>query len=519
MAASLLACGTGGAAAPDAGPDAAPLVDARPAPAVSTVLVDGIATREVRQGSTSELTLQGQHLDLVRYVQVGALTAAVVARSETAVRATLAVPHGFAPGAVSLVVTADAVTTVPDVLTVTPVVVAEGGRDDGRGTFDAPLRLCAPLLPGMLGAGDTLQLEAGTHRCAGSVAIPPGVIVRGRGAAETIVRGDTDPFAGLVVAGAAGTTEVRDLTLIAGRDSAVQVTSGDVIIDGVVVADSAGRGLTLASGAAATVSGFTYRGGATLAILIDASTAVTASGLRIDGCAVGVGVNHGTLDASDVAIRGCHEGVVGTGDAGPLARRVEIRATGLDVAGTDIGVRLDGGLMILTDPVIDATGAAAPAIGVRHRGGDMTLTGGRVTGWPVAVELGFDVGIASLVVNASISGAELSGETAIRQTGNIVPTRVRVRQTRATGSLAAVLITGAAPDSTLDLGTAAEPGGNALTCERCVALDDTRAAVGAAIDMHGSTLNGLTFDASESLTGPATALPYYRIRVANALRF
>ena len=517
MAASFLACDGTVSGSPDAGVDAAPVADARPAPAVTGILVDGAAALEVRQGGTAALTLQGEALGTVRYVQVGAVVAAIKERSDTEISATLKVPHGLALGARPVVLTGDSVITLPISITVTPVVVAADGRDDGRGTFAAPLRLCAPTLPAALAAGDTLQLRAGTHRCAGSLAIPRGVVVRGEGADQTIVRDDGDPFAGLVFDGTAGTTEVRDVTLTASAP-AIRVAAGDVVIDGVVVADSS-DGLVLASGGAAMVTGYTYRGGSRLGVLVDGGTMVTARGVRIDGCLGGIAVNHGTLDATDVDIRACTQGLVGTGEVGPTARKVEIRATGLDVAGTGVAVRLDGGSLTLTDPVLDATGASGTTTGILHRGGDLTVTGGRITGWSTAVELGLDVGIAGVVVNADLTGVELSGATAIRHVGTALPSRVRIRQTRANSTAVALLITGAAVGSTIDLGTTAEPGGNALTCpaQGGVGIDDTRATVTADIDMHGSTINGRTF--MRSFPGPAVSLPDFRIRAANVLRF
>jgi hypothetical protein len=266
------------------------------------------------------------------------------------------------------------------------------------------------------------------------------------------------------------------------------------------------------------VTRYTYRAGTGFGVLIDSGTTVTASAVRVDGCLVGLGVNHGSLDATDVEVRACTQAVVGTGEVGPLARKVAGRVVDLDVAGTAVAVRLDGGEMTLVDPVLDATGATAPNTGILHRGGDMTITGGRVTGWPIALDLGLDIGIAGVFVHADLTGVELSGTTAIRHVGAVEPSRIRIRQTRATGTATAFLLTGAAAGSVLDLGTTAEPGGNALaTPDTGVAIDDVRAAVGVGIDAHGSTVNGRTF--ARAFVGPATALPDFRIRAANALRF
>lgn len=81
---------------------------------------------------------------------------------------------------------------------------------------------------------------------------------------------------------------------------------------------------------------------------------------------------------------------------------------------------------------------------------------------------------------------------------------------------AAVRLTGA--DASVDLGTAMDPGGNALSVISGFALDDARIApsmTSGTIRAVGTTLNGNGY-AGQLITGPATLAPDYRLGSANA---
>jgi hypothetical protein len=71
--------------------------------------------------------------------------------------------------------------------------------------------------------------------------------------------------------------------------------------------------------------------------------------------------------------------------------------------------------------------------------------------------------------------------------------------------------------SGVDLGVAATPGNNQLTTTSGPAFRDDRSTAGAAVDAHGTVLNGVSY--SGDVLGPADVTGGYHIQAPNTIRF
>jgi hypothetical protein len=497
--------------APDATPDTTP--DATPDAAipvvVNRVVLDGVPDVQIRQGGTATLVIEGTGLLGVGRVSIDEpIGLHPISRDDHELRFELAIPHGHAPGDVGLRLdTAAGTVARAAALTVTPFVHAVDGRPDGRGTYSSPLRACRGDDAWLqMQRTDTMLLLAGTYGCTDRLTVRRGVIVRGEGPRRTVLLA-----AGVYTVGDFyGTTEIRDLSLTEVDGFAViWLSRGNAIIDNVHIHDVRATGIFSEEEVTVAISRYSYRNpDATGVAVFHPRARVTVTNSKIGPAYRGVLVGAGRADLAGTYITDASVGVV---------------------AGRE-GQHGDGGVVTMTGGTITGTTAVTAHDGsVTLDGTELTATGAyRWTGIEVttaAVELrdtsvrGWDVGVLLLDWRSEPSSLRLDGATIDGNDAGISALAssldvLTIRRSEIRGGRSALTLGGA--PRLVDLGTAADPGANALVSEG-YALDDYRIDPGAAVELVGTTLNGQTIQGV--VDGPADAPPQYRLRAANQLRF
>jgi hypothetical protein len=516
------AADAGADAAPDAGVDAA--VDAAPipAPAITDVTVDGISDREVRHGATVELTVTGTGLDAVRFARVAGADADILERTATGLHLRVQIPHGHPPGDAALEVDgAGGIARFDRAIRVTPVVIAPGGRPDGRGTYTSPMALCRDDFPQLLDRTDVLELSAGTHLCEGDVAVPRGVIVRGAGRDRTIVRGrGSRGFEGFrVYAGFWGTTVFRDLTIEDATYIVIWLFHGDLEVIDVDMRRAHAVGVYVYSGGTATVTRLRYQEGWNGVMVVTGAAEVTDSYLGGAGQSIRCAhLDSGTLRLVDTVLENCGKGVTAgsENDVDAEVRTVELVRThvskswrGIDAYGADLRV-VDSDLVGYDDAYV----------GVYVDGGRAEIRGSRIRDWDTGIDLstfGHEVAGVDGTVSGLLDSVEIDARwTGVELTPYYDPGHLTMRRTRASARQA-LRIWGSA--ALVDLGTAASPGENQLSVLAAadVAIADDRDAAGVPIDAHGTRLNDTAYEGT--VTGPASVPGAYRLSAGNIIRF
>ncbi|MCW5803948.1 MAG: hypothetical protein KIT31_16355 [Deltaproteobacteria bacterium] len=388
-------------AAPDAMLDAG--VDGGMASGIEVAAVatdDGFT--EVRQGATTEhLVISGSLLADVAQVMVGSLPCAITATTAAMVQCDLDVPHGHAPGALSVMVTSPTlgVAVAPNPITITFVTVAPNAAPGGRGTHQSPLSLCeigSIDFGGQTFTGDTVDLLAGTHTCAMPIGLTWGVDIRGAGVGTTLIApgfggfsigfsfiGDpnaTTHVTGLSVDTPAGTVVqldtccggnpglvVDELSVTGGASSAVAVAfdfdaGGPPVSHRVEIEhltyDAAGRAIDVPS-SHGTIQNTTIKHCAT-GIRLEYRGAFDITGLTIEDCTTGVVLERpdaqSIFDSTHPVVTFASSQIrAGVGiwiDSGDVAGTVAITATGL------YGAVLTNGRLLVTGSQITATDTA-----------------------------------------------------------------------------------------------------------------------------------------------------------------
>ena len=503
------------------------------APVIASVKLDGVADHEIRQGGTATLVIEGAGLDQVTRARLGDLDIHVPPGPGTAgvLRLPVTIPHGHAPGRLALRLgNAGGSTQLEDAVEVTPVVVSPTGSTGGRGTFASPMRLCITDWYLRLRSRDVLLLRDGVHTCDESVYVDNGVIIRGESKAGAIIRG-TGPggigaFGGFShLSGRLGPTVIENLTIESAQSAAIQLWEGGrVSIADVDVRGVSGSGIVLYGSATATVTRYRYEQSNGTALTVDGGS-VDVSQIEVSGAFHGVVMLRGTLTLADSSLE-TNDSAVLVGDT-PYYREpldvtitrttIRSKARGLDAVAaqvTVVGSRLE-----------QVPGSTDTYEGIRQRSGVLTLTDSSVRGWPSSScifaeayphleysgELGHKVDLTLDRVDLTGCRTGVDYRQDYGQDGQL-----RLRRSRVAAEVEAVYLSGRVTSA--DLGTAASPGDNWLeTAPGGTALVDTRAELGPAVDAHGTTLNGMTFDGS--VLGPVDVPGACHIRAANELRF
>jgi hypothetical protein len=517
----LIACGGGSGSAPldaaldaspdgpvDAPPDAPP--DASPDapsqdPEILAVTTSAGAT-ETRQDAEAHLVITGHNLDGASSVTVGTTSATIDSASATEVRVTLSVPAVIGPQPVTVVASAGTVTK-PDAIAVTPFVVSPTGSG-GLGTYGSPLGLCDPDLE-LAFAGDTIELQGGTHECGRWVNLASGVTVTGALGATAIVRGTVDGGFGFAVSYGPDTrtTTIRDLTFAEPlAPASIDVMFGTLVVQRVhdsggiatwgrpamidhYVFDGAGPALDPAASVQLASSTIHCTSGD--GIVVHGGGSVTLDGVTIDNCATGLWVDNAPIPAGGATVKGC------------------------DFVDNYTGIRITFASATVTDTTIrdDETTLAASSIGLWVDTADVTISTSQIVDQD-------DVGIR---VTSPSPNDGINDSSVYASAIEIVRGRVGISYENMDNNLwlrhstirdqTVAAFQAWALDSQTDLGRAGDPGFNTLSVTSGYALDDKRqyeSAIDRYIYAHGTTLNGVSFD-GQTIDGPAELAPYYWI--------
>jgi hypothetical protein len=509
----------------DASVDAAP--DARDAgPIVATVArADG--GREVRQGTQATLVITGADLAAATAVTVGPFSAPITSATDSELRVTLAVPHGFAPASLAVTVTTpDGATTLAAAIDTTYVVIA-AGAGAGRGTHESPLGLCDDGVA-TAAAGDRLALLAGEHVCARRLELPGGLEIVGAGADVTYL---ASGFGGFFVWDSADqqSTTVAALTARGGAALVTAEEAGGVVLRDVTIEGGSGAAVVVfeideyPQDRPVTIDGLRYRGTGTALVLDYATARVTGSAL---GGARGIFIREGSLEVRASTITS-----TGTGIAGGRPPEfffdlpVDVRVIASQIAGSTTGIDIENGEVSVEAAEISAGTA------IRLRNGIAEVSGGSRL---IATSTAIDATNAcdwqwDGNVYVDIDGATLeAGGTGLRH-WSCSSGRATIRRATIRGDAVAAVSLGDAA-SRYDLGTEDDAGDNALATTDGFALLDTRSFTLApnasilggpdveVIDAVGTTLNGRSY-AGQRIEGRAELRPDYRISSFGVVQF
>jgi hypothetical protein len=440
---------------------------------------------------------------------------------------------------------------------VTPWVVSPTGAATGHGTYESPVSLCsfatADMLPQI---GDTMQLLAGTHRCSGFVSLNPSITIEGAGRDKTFVAdGDTGSLVLDLNFGfdpSAFITTIRDISF---QHSFPTEIRGSVVIDR--VADTAG--FEINRGAHTAIDHYAYEGVRAALSITDGGVQITHSSIHhvgsegvtaitvtngdaaldrvsYDGAGTGLQITRGSLHIANSTFRHCGTGtgILVQGVAATLdqvvvegcdtgARITGMRAGGgfqianSKFAGNRIGVAIGDGFSTMTDSVIRG-GDTAPQVsetGIKISNGvlianGVTITGQRTAGVALSARSfgEFEAAVALFASAIEVVG----GEVGIEFSGSDNTDHLSIdHSTIRRQTVASVRVSGV--DASINLGTPANPGLNALSVVSGFALDDQRNItnnLSQFITATGTTLNGMSFD-GQTIFGPVALAPFYRV--------
>ncbi len=508
------------------------------APAITSALVDGASDSAIRQGGAGTLVIEGDGLDRVTSARLGDIYVHVPPGAATAgtLRLPVTIPHGHDPGLLTLTLSnAGGVAQLAGAVTVTPIVVAPGGSNGGRGTFSSPLRLCRANWFDIARYGDVMLLRNGVHACSQQIDLLDGVTVRGESKGGTIVTGDAGrQFLGFgTIVQGLGPIAIENLTIQSASFAAITLFdlgdgAGSVRVTDVDMQGLSASGIYVETGGTAIVTRFRYlqSQGAALAVAggrIDAHQ-VEASGafrgaLVIDGALI---VDDSELSSTQPALQaGDPDDLIGTRTV--TVTRTTLRSTQPAIVAFAADLTVSGSML---EPL--APTAASDAIELQ--GGSLTMSDSTVHAWPghaiVTSAVSGNVAAASLggralddlhdAVSLTLDHVTISACGAgIDYDAGVLDGRLSLHGTVIQSQSDAVVVRGAFVAA--DLGTAEAPGDNQLATTSGPALSDVRSAVGAAIDARGTPLNGVTY--SGDVLGPADAATGYHIEAANTVHF
>lgn len=516
---AVAACGDNPAQSPDAGSPDAP-ADAPPDPTPGPPRLDEVhadrSSHEVRQGETVELTLRGDRLrDATRVVVGDDLPTKIILAREDMLTVLFDAPHGLAPQALAVTVSApNGTTTLAGAIDSTLYVVAADAPALGHGTNESPANLCE-LEVTTAQPGDTIAIGPGSYHCDHRLQLAPGVAVQGAGRARTELVGFGLDFPDAIDPRA---SVVSDLAIV---DAATGITAGPqggalevarVDLRGATATGVALEPFSVDVLPAAVLDDVRYDGAGT-ALRGDARITITNS--RFTGCAVGVQSVDGELHLTGTQI------TCATGLASGLAQHRNF--DGVVIALTDTTITATAPMLVeqarITLVRAQLLGAAGCTTGLRLADGSVTASASRITCEGTALlgdgssqlEDAQVIELADSEVVGGVNGVVLAGAND--------PSLIRARGSHVHGgSRAAISLEDG--DARAELGSPGAPGGNDLTSDTGVAFRDRRSdpAPNERTSAHGTTLNGHLYD-GQTITGPATLAHDYDLGADSALEF
>lgn len=483
-------------------------------PVISRVTLAGAFDDQIREGGRVTLVIDGAALDHVTSARLGDIDVHVPPNAGTANQLLLPVqiPHGHAPGFLSLALgNAGGTAQADDVVTVTPIVVAQTAPANGVGTFSSPMPLCSVNASGILAYGDVVVVLDGVYGCGAFV--PRGVTLRGQSTAGTIVHGTLS-----VEGDGIGAAGIENLTIESTGTAAIDMSFGGQLgVADLVVQSSSGSGILVDGGGSARVSHYRYlnSGGAALVIGQTGTGQVEARDVTADQALRGVVLGNGTLDlaGSDLS---SDEAAIDAGDASTSGGTREVAIADTTLRSTRVGITAAGARVTVTGCTLER-GPGAPgrlSDGIQLFGGSLALTRSVLRGWDLG---GITVPLARSAVDAALDGVEIdAGDTGVAYASMSGLGGFRLRNSVVAGRQHG-LVLGDGFEA-VDLGTAASPGGNQLeNASGGFALEDVRGGVGGTVDARGTTLNGMSF--AGDVLGPASAAGAYSVSARNTIRF
>lgn len=502
-----------------------------PVPAIADAVLDGVSDRQIRQGATGKLTIHGTGLDRVTSARLGDIDIHVPpAGTATSLVLDVMIPHGHAPGLLGLKLgNAAGSTQIGGVVTVTPIVVTPTGSSTGRGTFSSPLSFCGNDWFSLTRYGDLVLLRNGTYACDGSITVHGGVTIRGESKTSTVITGgngrnDTFDGLGTISVDNIGTAAIENLTITSSHTQVAFSGGAAISVSDVDVRGVRGNGVRVGGVGTATVARFNYLQSAGTAIVVD-NGSVIATAVRVEDAFRGVKMNVGMLTLSD-SVLSSTQPAVEAGDDNSFPG-VRIALTNTVLRSQRSGLSAAASLVTMSGCTVEPLPDPQATEGVLMAGGTLTMSDSRIHGWlngitgrPVFVLAGATTSSVqgtsifdeqAFIVNFLLDHVDIAGSGhAIRyEAGGIglAGGRFSLRHSHlhTDGGPAALLLS---DTFTADLGTAADPGDNRLESASGAALFDVRTQAGAAIDAHGTTLNGNVHDGDGDVLGPVQSADY-----------
>jgi hypothetical protein len=487
------------------------------APVIASVAIDGISDLEIRQGGSGTLVIHGTGLDQVTSARLGDIDVHVPAGAGTAneLRLPVSIPHGHAPGALSLrLANAGGSAQQTGVVIATPIVAGPGAPSTGRGTFASPVSICGAGASFAVRYGDLLRVLDGVHTC--GTGVPRGATVRGDSRDGAIVQGsffaDDEGF---------GTTSIESLTIESPDFAAIDMFfGGKLAVRDVVIQASSGSGVLVDSGGTATLERYRYLDSSGTAILIG-SGQVQAHDVTADRVFKGVIMVDGTLELADSSLS-TDESTIDAGDDNTNGGTRNVTITNTTLRSTRVAVIEAGAHLSMLDCTLER-GSGRPgrsSEGMRLLGGTISVRHSALRGFDfagVATEPGPAFPPGAHAVNATFDDVEIrAADTGISHWSPDDQSLLRLRNTHVVGGHDGIVLVDGGGGGGVDLGTTASPGNNQVeNTSGGPAFDDQQN--GGVVDAHGTTLNGMTFDGV--VQGPASVPGAYQLRGTATIRF
>jgi hypothetical protein len=232
---------------------------------------------------------------------------------------------------------------------------------------------------------------------------------------------------------------------------------------------------------------------------------------------LGIVMTSGSLEIVDSTIEGA-VAAIDAGDATTAVRDRRLVLTNTTLRSPGVVITEATTKMIVTDCAL-ARGTPDPQKapdGIRMVGGTLELIRTTLRDFDrgIVIEQPADARRADEVARASLDQADIAvGDTAIDVKSNLDGVRLQVRNSHITGQRGGLVLHAGLAE--IDLGTTTLPGANEIATAGGPAIDDARS--GGAIDAHGTTLNGMTFEGQ--VQGPASVAGAYALTGSDVIRF
>lgn len=493
-----------------------------------TMVRNGDGGVQMRESSETVIVITGTDLADATSVMVGTCQPQITSATATELRA-LTMCYGVPRGMATVSVTTPGGTaSLPNALEITPFVISPTAPPTGgRGTFESPMHLCDPTINLWADTGNLLHLLGGTHVCNG-LSLIGGVDIDGATDGSTVIRGDTSGFNLFLNAD----SRIRRLTFEAPPEwGSMSLWSGAYLVE-----DVSGIRIQSNNSRSITIDGYRFEGDG---VALDLAAETFALSDLVVDCAGGAGTGlqliapehrpeAGSGTVERVEISRCARGVQ-INRRNPFYRTPVLELKDLELVDNGVGLAVSSGEITVRNLEVRGDPVAPPVseYGVAFGGHSMSLLGGEIRGQTVA---GISQSTSSpggqnpdpvaylFVDQYEIIGGPIGVEFSPYDGG----TDIKIRRSEIRDqTVASVRVDG--EESTIDLGTVEEPGGNQLSVVSGFAIDDLRTTTEFTpsfyLDAHGTTLNGLGYDGNV-IDGPALISPDFRIPTWNSgIRF